>query len=286
MRAQLVTIVQQRVWPVFCRTAGRNKRGRDGSPPPPRACPPLGMGPGASVAETEAVRHALAIGFAPRLAKRLPQHNGYRTLAASKASVACAPPLFCLLRSPASVLHSRSAARIWQAALEQCLQFWLEMDSSRHGRIVGHPGSLASMSRPLNSAGAAKSRARSARSRHRQPCRSVHGDCAKMAVEDGLLPEWLVFHELVGGPRPTLRRVSAVAATWVQPALQRLQALDAQRLARAGAAAQPAAAAAGGGDAAAAPAAERKGAAVEAISAAKARALARRAAGGAKRGRR
>lgn len=71
------------------------KRAReDGSPEQPIArCPDLSQRPGhaATADEVARVRQALAVGYAPHLAKRMPSHNGYRTLATSKVSVACAP---------------------------------------------------------------------------------------------------------------------------------------------------------------------------------------------------
>jgi ATP-dependent RNA helicase DHX8/PRP22 len=70
-------------------------------------------------------------------------------------------------------------------------------------------------------------------------CRGVAHDAARMALDDGLLPPWLVYHELVENPRPTLRRVTAVEHAWVAPALEKLQSMDAARLARAGPDAQP-----------------------------------------------
>jgi ATP-dependent RNA helicase DHX8/PRP22 len=98
-----------------------------------------------------------------------------------------------------------------------------------------------------------------------------------MALDDGLLPPWLVYHELVENPRPTLRRVTAVEHAWIAPALEKLQTMDAARLARAGPDAQPAAAAMpegdGAGDEAAVP---RKGRDDAKINAARERAKARR----------
>ena len=113
--------------------------------------------------------------------------------------------------------------------------------------------------------------------RHAVACRSVEQDSAKMTVDDGLLPEWVIFHSLVEGTRVSLRKVCAVEHAHVAPTLQRLQSMDERKLARSGAAAQP--------DAESDAAAKRPGGAPErkmadsgAISAAKARALARRAA--------
>lgn len=116
-------------------------------------------------------------------------------------------------------------------------------------------------------------------------------DAAKLRTEEGLLPPWLIYHTLVEASRVCLRHVCAVEAAWVAPTLAKLQVLDTARLARSGAAAAAGADAVAGScgaqeggteaGAAAGRAAERsekKGAGAEAISAAKARALARRAA--------
>lgn len=113
---------------------------------------------------------------------------------------------------------------------------------------------------------------------HAVGCRTVEQDAAKMTVDDGLLPEWVIFHSLVEGTRVSLRKVCAVEHAHVAPTLQRLQSMDERKLARSGAAAQPDAE---GEDATAkrpGGAPERKVADSGAISAAKARALARRAA--------
>jgi ATP-dependent RNA helicase DHX8/PRP22 len=130
VRAQLAATVETRVWPLHARRArrnghdhqhgdgqrdagerghkrsrtegdgqheGRGDRGRHDSAngrqrEQLQRPPDLGdvRGRVASAAEVDALRRALAVGYAPHLAKRMPMHNGYRTLAATKASVACA----------------------------------------------------------------------------------------------------------------------------------------------------------------------------------------------------
>ena len=126
VRAQLAAVVEQRVWPAFaarhgsapggkrsrdeCDSAqagsGADAGGQDGDCAGTRdryidrhrtasvpACPSLdARGSMAKGDEVDRVRQALAIGYAPRIAKRMPAHNGYRTITARKASVACDPP--------------------------------------------------------------------------------------------------------------------------------------------------------------------------------------------------
>lgn len=67
-------------------------------------------------------------------------------------------------------------------------------------------------------------------------CRSLHHDCAKMAIEDGLLPQWVVYHELVSTARTQLRKVCAIEQQWVAPVLEKLRDMETARLATAGAA--------------------------------------------------
>ena len=102
-----------------------------------------------------------------------------------------------------------------------------------------------------------------------------------MHVHEGLLPEWLIYHELAETGRVALRKVCAVERAWLEPTLQRLQSMDAQRLAKSGADHATAGASAGAGAEAAhgvSKAARVAGAEASTIGAAKARALARRAA--------
>ena len=129
VRAQLAAIVEQRVWPLVSQPPHvtqshaanghdsaeqhRSKRPREDAVGSSNCaqddrreqrhggerrrakvpCPRLDAGREGEAADPSTVtqlRHALAVGYAPHLAKRMPMHNGYRTLAASKASVACA----------------------------------------------------------------------------------------------------------------------------------------------------------------------------------------------------
>ena len=57
-----------------------------------------------------------------------------------------------------------------------------------------------------------------------------------MAVDDdGLLPPWVIYHELVhAASRCMLRKVCAVEAEWVAPALLKLRDMHMHRLARSG----------------------------------------------------
>jgi ATP-dependent RNA helicase DHX8/PRP22 len=94
------------------------------------------------------LRRALCLGFATRLARRMPRHNGYRT--AGESAVLC----------------------------------------------------------------------------------QLHPSCspALVAADEGLGPEWLVYHELVATPRAFLRQVCAVEEAWVVDLLPRLHDVDVQRL--------------------------------------------------------
>ena len=95
----------------------------------------------------KSLRKALTIGFASRLARRMPMHNGYRTLGESSALAQIHP----------------SAARL-------------------------------------------------------------------SSNEDGLLPEWVVFHELISTGRVYLSGVCAVEGNWVAEVLPKLQKVDIARL--------------------------------------------------------
>ena len=103
-------------------------------------------------AEVRALRHALCLGYAGRLARRVRGHNGYRTLA------------------------------------------------------VGGEGLLA----------------------------VLHPSCSPALADaegNGLGPEWVLYHELVAsGQRPTLRTVCAVEGSWAAPLAAMLQAADISRL--------------------------------------------------------
>ncbi|KAL6757999.1 DEAH-box nuclear pre-mRNA splicing factor [Haematococcus lacustris] len=128
-----------------------------GGPGPGRGGVERAKGQQAGVMRSEAqrlaaVKQALTTGFAHKLARRLPRHNGYRTLGS--------------------------------------------------GALVGG-GQLA------------------------QP----HPACAPLREdEDGLLPEWLVFHELVATSRPFLRNVCPTSYEYVAPLLTKIAQMDVKRL--------------------------------------------------------
>jgi hypothetical protein len=67
-------------------------------------------------------------------------------------------------------------------------------------------------------------------------CRSLHPDVAQMAVDDdGLLPTWLIYHELThASSKVMLRKVCAVEAAWVSPTLLKLRDMRLDRLAKSG----------------------------------------------------
>ncbi|XP_002962098.2 probable pre-mRNA-splicing factor ATP-dependent RNA helicase DEAH4 [Selaginella moellendorffii] len=89
------------------------------------------------------LRKAFAEGFANRLAHRLPNHNGYRTLAQSSHLV------------------------------------------------------------------------------------QVHPSACKMEIDaDGLLPEWILYHELLTTTRPYIKKICVIEGRWAQPTLVKLQDLD------------------------------------------------------------
>lgn len=94
-----------------------------------------------------ALRKALCIGFANRLAQRMPRHNGYRTIGTKS----------------------------------QLVQI--------------HPSA-----------------------------------CSMEADDDGLLPEWVVYNELISTGRPYIRHVCAVEGLWCQPALIKLSNLSLDKL--------------------------------------------------------
>jgi len=100
-----------------------------------------------SLEELRAVRMAVAIGFANRLARRMAMHNGYRTLGAT-------------------------------SALAQ-----------------------------------------------------IHPSSSRLATDaDGLLPEWVVYHELVSTGKAYLRGVCSVEGQWVSSVLPKLHGMDVARL--------------------------------------------------------
>jgi ATP-dependent RNA helicase DHX8/PRP22 len=52
-----------------------------------------------------------------------------------------------------------------------------------------------------------------------------------LADEDGLLPDWIVYHEMVMTSRPFLRHVCKVEYEWIEDALPRLESpIDVKKL--------------------------------------------------------
>jgi ATP-dependent RNA helicase DHX8/PRP22 len=113
-------------------------------------------------------------------------------------------------------------------------------------------------------------------------CRSIHPTAAKMTSSEGLLPDWIIYHEFVETSKPFLRNVCAVEPDWVAPIIHKLQESDARALSKAGpsgtarskTAAQPASELGAKGQGSA----NVSRADVSTLSEAKARAIARRAA--------
>lgn len=48
--------------------------------------------------------------------------------------------------------------------------------------------------------------------------------------EDGSLPDYVVYHELITTSRPFMRNVCAVEMSWVMPILKKLEKLDVNKL--------------------------------------------------------
>eukprot|EP00899_Mesostigma_viride_P007205 jgi/Mesvir1/16486/Mv10044-RA.1 len=93
------------------------------------------------------LRHTLAIGFANRIARRLPNHNGYRTFNEKSTLV------------------------------------------------------------------------------------QVHPSCSQITPDaEGLLPDWVLYHELVETSRPFIRQVCAIESAWVAPLMKKLEEMDVQKL--------------------------------------------------------
>jgi ATP-dependent RNA helicase DHX8/PRP22 len=99
-----------------------------------------------------------------------------------------------------------------------------------------------------------------------------------MRLVDGLLPEWLVYHELAETGRATLRKVCAIERVWIEGTLTRLRTLDTGKLSGGRTVSSHADDESKGDIQHAATAAKRSASSEADIGAAKARALARRAA--------
>ncbi|KAI3974421.1 hypothetical protein MKX01_014531, partial [Papaver californicum] len=58
----------------------------------------------------------------------------------------------------------------------------------------------------------------------------VHPSSVLKADEDGKLPNYVVYHELITTSRPFMRNVCAVEMSWVMPILQKLEKVDVNKL--------------------------------------------------------
>ena len=60
----------------------------------------------------------------------------------------------------------------------------------------------------------------------------VHPSSARQLADDrtGLLPEWVVYHELISTTRVFLRNVCAVEGPWVEAVTERLRGADLAKL--------------------------------------------------------
>lgn len=58
----------------------------------------------------------------------------------------------------------------------------------------------------------------------------MHPTSVLEAGEDGQLPDYIIYHELIATSRPFLRNVCAVEMSWVVPILRKLENLDINKL--------------------------------------------------------
>ncbi|KAK4836378.1 hypothetical protein QYF36_022200 [Acer negundo] len=58
----------------------------------------------------------------------------------------------------------------------------------------------------------------------------VHPSSVLKADEEGTLPDYVVYHELIATSRPYMRNVCAVEMAWVTPILEKLEKLDTNKL--------------------------------------------------------
>ncbi|KAK0591465.1 hypothetical protein LWI29_002365 [Acer saccharum] len=58
----------------------------------------------------------------------------------------------------------------------------------------------------------------------------VHPSSVLKADEEGTLPDYVVYHELIATSRPYMRNVCAVEMAWVTPILEKLEKLDTDKL--------------------------------------------------------
>ncbi|KAJ6323962.1 hypothetical protein OIU76_011293 [Salix suchowensis] len=58
----------------------------------------------------------------------------------------------------------------------------------------------------------------------------VHPSSTLKTDEDGMFPNYIVYHELIATSRPFMRNVCAVEMAWVSPILKKLEKLDIDKL--------------------------------------------------------
>lgn len=58
----------------------------------------------------------------------------------------------------------------------------------------------------------------------------VHPSSVLKADEDGMLPNYAIYHELISTTRPYMRNVCAVEMRWVRPVLAKLDKLNVIKL--------------------------------------------------------
>lgn len=58
----------------------------------------------------------------------------------------------------------------------------------------------------------------------------VHPSSVLQADDDGMLPNYVVYHELIATSRPYMRNVCAVEMSWVMPILRKLEGLNVNKL--------------------------------------------------------
>ena len=58
----------------------------------------------------------------------------------------------------------------------------------------------------------------------------VHPSSVLKEDEDGVLPDYVVYHELMASPHPFMRNVCSVEMAWAVPILRKLDKLDINKL--------------------------------------------------------
>lgn len=58
----------------------------------------------------------------------------------------------------------------------------------------------------------------------------VHPSSVLETDEEGQLPDYVIFHELINTSRPFMRNVCAVEMSWVMPILKKIQKMDVNKL--------------------------------------------------------